>query len=258
MAMITEQQPQSTPSDGTPTERHGPRVLRSRPLIITSIVVVLVAVLAGTFWGVTHSNGSKTTTARPIPSATATTIPQVVYQADWSHGADGWTLPAQTKIVDGHLLIDSQTSTALQIPYIPTTRNYALDMDFQIEGMTIGGHFGLTARDAAGGLQYAAMMACTPMHEGAWTPDMGGCPGAVYLNTHAAKDSSGYFTSDYVVRGGPQTFHLEVTGDTVNFCPVDDCLVPVTSPQPLIASPHLFVEVRAVKLLITRVTVTTL
>lgn len=257
--MITEQQPPHTPSDEISSRRHGPRVPGPRPLIITGIVAVLVAIVAGAIWGLTRSNvGSATTTTRAIPSATATMIPRVVYQADWSHGANGWTLPAQAQIVDGHLLLDSQTSIALQIPYVPTTRNYAIDMDFQIEGMTIGGHFGLTARNATGDLQYAAQMACTPMHEGAWTPDMGGCPGAVYVNTHAAKDPSGYFTSDYVVRGGPQTFHLEVTGDTVNFCPVDDCLVPVTSAQPLIASPHLFIEVRAVKLLITRVTVTTL
>ncbi len=253
--MITEQQTQRTPSDGTPSERRGPRVLRSRPLIITSIVVVLVAILAGTFWGVTRSNGEKPTTARPIPSATATTIPQVVYQADWSHGANGWTLPPQAKIVDGHLLIDSKTDLALQIPYIPQTRNYATEMDFQLEGLTVGGHFGITTRTASGDLQYAAQMTCTPMHEGAWTPDMGGCPGAVYLNVHAARNPGDNFTSDYVIHSGPQTFHLEVTDDTVNFCPANDCLVPVTSPTPLDPSPHIFIAVRAVKILITRVTI---
>ncbi len=251
--MITEQQPQLAPSDCTSSGRHVPRV--PRPLIITGTVVVLVAIVAGTFWGVTRSNGGNTTTARPLPSATATSVPQVVYQADWSHGANGWTLPAQAKIVDGHLLIDSKTDLALQIPYIPQTRNYATEMDFELEGLTVGGHFGITTRDASGDLQYSAEMTCTPMHEGAWTPDMGGCPGAVYLNVHYTKNRDDNFASDYIIHSGPQTFHVEVMGDTVNFCPAGDCLVPVTSAKPLDASPHIFIAVRAVKLLITRVTV---
>lgn len=254
--MITEQQPPHTPSDEPSSGRRDPRVPGPRPLAITSIVVLLVAIVAGAIWGLTRSNaGSATTTTRALPSATATRVPQVVYQADWSHGANGWTLPAQAQIVDGHLLIDSKADLALQIPYIPQTRNYAIEMDFQLEGLTVGGHFGITTRDAAGDLQYAAEMACTPMHEGAWTPDMGGCPGAVYLNVHYTKNRDDNFASDYVIHSGPQTFYVEATGDTVNFCPAGDCLVPVTSAKPLDASPHIFIAVRAVKILITRVTV---
>lgn len=255
--MLTDQQPHYAPSDGTPRAQQATRVPRSRPLVITGIVVVLVAIVAGAIWGATRSHAGGTTTARATPSATATTIPHVIYQADWSHGADGWTLPAQATIVDGHLLLDSKTPISLQIPYIPTTPTYAIDMEFQIEAVTPGGYFGLTTRNAAGDSQYAAQMMCTPMHEGAWTPAMGGCPGAVLVTIRGGRDPSQLFTSDYVIGPGTQTFHLEVTSDTVNFCPVNDCLVPVTSAQPLDASPHIFIEDRAVKLLITRVTLTT-
>jgi hypothetical protein len=52
---------------------------------------------------------------------------------------------------------------------------------------------------------------------------------------------------------------MEVSGNnTVNFCPVHDCLVPVTSAKPFGSPPRLLIEDRAVKLLITRVAVTTL
>lgn len=259
--MITDQQSPSAPSDGTSSEQHGPHMPRPRPLIIISMAVLLVAVIAGAVWGFTRSNGAATTTARATATATATRIPQVVYQADWSHGANGWTLPAQTKIVDGHLLLDLSDSTALaslQIPYVPTTPNYAVEMDFQLEGLTVGGHFGFTGRDATGTIQYAGEVACTPMHQGSWTPDMGSCPGAVYVNTRGSKDS-GSFASDYVINPGPQTFRLEVTdGNTVTFCPVNDCLLSATSTQPYPASLRIFIEDRGVKLLITRVTVTTL
>jgi hypothetical protein len=96
------------------------------------------------------------------------------------------------------------------------------------------------------------------MHQGAWTPAMGGCAGAVLVAARDGIYPAGLWTSDYVVHGGPQTLRLDVTGDTVNFCLDDDCLVPVTSATPLDASPRLLIEARAVKMLVTHVTVTAL
>lgn len=253
--MIIDQQPPDAPIDGASQRWHALRAPRPRLLAIAVTAVALVAIIVGIISGTTRSNAGKTTTTRATPSATATMVPRVVYQADWSHGTGGWTLPAQAKIVAGQLLLDG---VSLQIPYVPTTRNYALEMDFQIEGATNRGLFGLSARNAAGDRQYVAEMECIPMHQGAWNPATGGCPGAVLVSVRGGTYPSGLFTSDYVVRSGPQTFRLEVTGDTLNFCPVDDCLVPVTSPQPMDASPRLYIEDRAVKLLITRLTVTTL
>jgi len=250
--MITDQQPPHTPAEGAPTGQHAPR---RRPVVIAVMAVALLAVIAGAIWGVTHSTAG--TASHTTQSTTATAAPRVLYQADWSHGAAGWKLPSQAKIVEGHLVLDGNGLISVEIPYVPTTRNYAVDMDFQIQAVTPGGHFDLTAFNAAGERQYIAEMECTPMHQGAWNPKTGGCPGAVLVTARGGAYPSGLFTSDYVVGPGPKTFHLELKGDTVNFCPVNDCLVPVSA-QPIDPSSHIFIEARSVKLLVTRVSISTI
>lgn len=254
--MLTDHQPPLS-------DEGGHTFLRQRPgwrvLAIVGIAVVLLAVIAGGVWGIARQQGSGTKAqTTPMTTATATVAPHVVYQADWSHGADGWNLPAGATIVGGHLMIDSGDNLSIEIPYVPRTPNYTVRMEFQIVLASIGGHFGLTARNAAGDRQYLAQMECTPMHEGGWNPSLGGCAGAVTVYAKGGTYPSGLFTSDYVVRGGPQSFDLEARGDTLTFCPTDDCLVPVTSGTPMDAGPHLIIEVRAVKLLVTAVTVTAL
>ncbi len=238
--MITDQQPRGR-----------------RPLVVAGMLVILVAIIAGAIWGVTRSNAGGAT-AQGTARATATAVPRVLYQANWSRGAGGWTLPAGAKAENGNLVIDSKSLVRVPIPYVPAG-NYALEMDFQIEAVTVGGHFGFNVQNTAGANQYFAQMDCTPMHQGAWTPAMGGCPGSVLVAVAGGAYPSGLWTSDYVIAPGPQTFRMEVSNDnTVNFCPVHDCLVPVSSARSFATPPRLFIEDRAVKLLITRIAITTL
>jgi hypothetical protein len=229
---------------------------RARYVLVVGSMVVLLAVVAGVVWRVARTRSPQN--AHAVPSAAATSTPYIVYRSDWSRGPDGWQLPAAAKVSDGQILLDGAGALTLGIPYVPKTRNYSIEMDYQILAAAVGGHFGLTARNAGGDRQYLAQMQCTPMHQGAWTPALGGCPGAVLVDTRGGTYPAGLWTSDYVVHGGPQTFRLDVTGDTVNFCLSGDCLVPVKSAVPLDASPHLLIEARAVRLLITRITVTAL
>ncbi len=159
------------------------------------------------------------------------------------------------KVADGHLAISGGQAVEVEIPYAPTTRNYTIEMDYQIVRAEIGGHFGLTAFNAAGERQYLAQMQCTPMHQGAWNPSLGGCVGAVLVVARGGTYPSGLFTSDYVVHGGAQSFSVSLAGDTVNFCSSGDCVSPVSSATPMDASPHLMIDDRAVNLIVTRVTV---
>lgn len=239
-------------------ETAGQRQTRWRLYVVVGVAVAVLAMLAGVIWSATHPNLGATVRAQVTPTATTTSAPRVVYTSDWSHGADGWTLPATAKIVDGHLVLDGSAPVLVSIPYVPTTHNYMIEMDFSILTAQIGGHFGLTAFNAAGDRQYLAQMQCTPMHQGAWNPAMGGCAGAILVAARGGTYPSGVFTSDYVIHSGPQSFQVNVTGDTVNFCPGDDCLVPVMSAVPMDASPRLMIEERGVRLLVARVTVTAL
>lgn len=245
--MLTDQQPPEATGAGIST---APRW--RRPLAIAGAAVVLVAVIAAVVWGATHGNAGVVVQIH----ATATPAPRVVYQSDWSHGADGWTLPASVKVVDGHLAISGSQAVQVEIPYVPTTRNYTIEMDYQIVRAEIGGHFGLTAFNTAGDRQYLAQMQCTPMHQGAWNPSLGGCVGAILVTARGGTYPAGLFTSDYVVHGGAQSFSLSLAGDTVNFCSSGDCVSPVSSASPLGASPHLMIDDRAVNLIVTRITVT--
>lgn len=251
--MIGDQQPPQAAADGAASKR---QPQRWRPLVIAGWAIVLVAVVAVAIWGVTRPTTGGTATV--APHATATAVPRLLYQANWSQGDDGWQLPAGAKVTNGDLVIDSKNRVQVPIPYTPTG-NYALEMDFQIEAVTVGGHFGFTVQSAAGQNQYFAQMDCTPMHQGAWTPSMGGCPGSVLVAVSGGSFPDGLWTSDYVIAPGQQTFRMEVTDkNTVNFCPVHDCLVPVSSAKPFAMPPLLLIEDRAVKLLVTRVAVTTL
>jgi hypothetical protein len=255
-----EQQPPLANGAGDPMRWPAPRW--QRPLAIAVGVVMLVAIIATVVWGAMRENTSVAVqphaTASATASATATPAPRVVYQSDWSHGTNGWTLPTTAKVVGGHLAISGGQPVDIEIPYVPTTPNYTIGMEFQIVRAEIGGHFGLTAFNAAGDRQYLAQMQCTPMHQGAWDPSMGGCVGAILVATRGGTYPSGLWTSDYVIHGGAQAFSVDLTGDTVNFCPGNDCLVPVSSATPMDASPHLMIEDRAVNLIVTRVTVTAL
>ena len=227
-----------------------------RPLAIVIAAGMLVAIIAAVIWGATHGNTGVAVQPRATPSATATPAPRVVYQSDWSHGANGWTLPASVQVADGHLAISGSQAVQVEVPYVPTTRNYTIEMDYQIVRAEIGGHFGLTAFNGSGDRQYLAQMQCTPMHQGAWNPSLGGCVGAVLVTARGGTYPSGLFTSDYVVHGGAQSFSLGLEGDTVNFCSSGDCVSPVSSATSLDAAPHLMIEDRAVNLIVTRVTVT--
>lgn len=252
--MLTNHQPLNS---HTPDGREA---ARRRPLVVGGIIALLLAIIAAIIWGAARANSGvgAGVTAHATPSVTATSAPRVVYQSDWLHGADGWNLPATAQVVDGHLIIDGSAAVDIMIPYVPTTRIYTIQMDYQILSVEIGGRFGLTAFNATGDRQYLGQMQCTPMHQGAWNPSMGGCVGAILVMVRGGTYPSGLFTSDYVVHGGPQTFTIAVTGDTVNLCPLDDCLVPVASATPMDASPRLMIEDRAVKLMVTRITVTAL
>ncbi len=257
--MVGDQQYPQTVANGPSPEQ---RPSRRRPLVVAGAVLVLVAVVIGAIWGITRGNAGSTSVTHGTPSATATPVPRVVYQADWSQGPDGWKLPAGAKIVNGHLELEGIDPLSLEIPYVPTTPNYAVEMDYLLQATMKGGRFGVTSRNPAGDQLYAVSMQCTPetvILPGAWDPSDGACPGVVLELTPGGAYPGGFYTSDYVIGTGPQTFRVETRGKSVAMCPIkDDCVVPVTSAKPLGSTQHLSIETRAVKLQITRVIVTTL
>lgn len=233
-----------------------PSPRRRSPWRAVGIVVALLAVGTSLIWvlgqATTDSTSSNTSA---YATATATPLPHLVYQSDWSHGADGWTLPAGAKIADGKLSIKTVNPLLIPIPYIITGRNYSVEMDYLLVGNNKGGRFGFSAQDASGNVQYELEFQCITETVLPGTGDYysnGKCPGDVLEGSAGG----GYFAADYQIGPGAKTFRAEVHNNTVFMCVlISDCLEPITGKTPLASSPHIFIDVRGYTMVISQVRV---
>ena len=104
----------------------------------------------------TSAEGTTTTAA-----STSTTIPAasgtVLYQADWSAGANGWALSADWKTVNGMLVNDGSNSSIAVSPYDPgAMADYAVEADIQDVSHNYSG-FGVAARVVNGAGYYGGI-----------------------------------------------------------------------------------------------------
>jgi hypothetical protein len=233
-----------------------PSPRRSSPWRAFGIFVALVAVGAGLIWVLEQIPTESTSdSASTYATATATALPHLVYQSDWSHGADGWTLPAGAKIADGKLSVKTVTPLLIPIPYAIPSRNYSVEMDYLLVGNNKGGRFGFSAQDASGKVQYQLEFQCT-------TETVLPGPGDYYSNGKCPGDvlegsaGGGYFAADYQIGPGAKTFRVEVHNNSVFMCVlISDCLEPITGNTPLASSPHIFIDVRGYTMVISQVRV---
>jgi len=116
---------------------------------------------------------SPTPTPSPTPSPTPAATPilccgQVLYQADWSTGLNGWVSGASWDVVQGTLVTDGPTESAednwIKAPFQPPTADYAIEAEIQIlnPGRCFVSYFGIIARvdDAKGGGITAGWVDC--------------------------------------------------------------------------------------------------
>src|SRR5215467_3982122 len=106
-----------------------PRPRRSSPWRAFGVFVALVAVGAGLIWVLEQIPvDDASTDPSAYATATATALPRLVYQSDWSQGTNNWTLPAGATIADGKLSIKTVNPVLIPIPYAITRRNYSVEM----------------------------------------------------------------------------------------------------------------------------------
>lgn len=221
---------------------------------LASVGVLATGAWAGThFVAQTHTGAQSTSTRLPSASPSPTAAPQVLYRANWAHGAGGWLLPAGWQVSDGRLLVHDATAK-VTVPYVPHTASYAIEMDIQVLDAARQGEFGLIAWDAAGSRQYSALATC----------NFGGpgCRGAAALYTNLLGTGGnypppGYAASDFVSGIGLNTYRVTVSADTVDFCPLDECIGPAQARGPL-APARLELVAQHVQAVITRFAITTL
>jgi 3-keto-disaccharide hydrolase len=105
-----------------------PIVITSPPIVVTSPPIVVTATPEP---------------PTPGPTATPTPGPEVLYQADWSNGMNGWAASPSWKTVDGMLITDGGSgNTAAIAPYRPgEIANYAVEVELKLirgNGLTYG------------------------------------------------------------------------------------------------------------------------
>ena len=207
--------------------RHRARRTASALFVLALALVALAACAPG------GSSAGTTPTATMMPTATptATALPQpkLLYQADWSHGADGWTLPAGWHVANGQLINDGTGDASAVAPFTVSVPNYTIEARIIMQEVTsptgvADTYFGLGAQDASGKLL------CTGEATGIWKASP----------WHS--DSTLTTTGDYpegakvwenIVGVNPKTYKLVITGSTVQYFPGNVSIGGLTAPYVL-------------------------
>ncbi|HCI79276.1 MAG TPA: hypothetical protein DHW02_06275 [Ktedonobacter sp.] len=103
------------------------------------------------------SNATRTSSPtgnQPISSPTSTVAPgTVLYQADWSHGLDGWKGSSGWSAVQGNLQgVISANGSSITAPYIPHGTNYTIEATIQVVRLfnKNGGYYSIFASPLPG------------------------------------------------------------------------------------------------------------
>lgn len=198
-------------------------------MLVLALALALAA-LAGCAPG---GSASATPTATMMPTATptATALPQpkLLYQADWSHGAGGWALPAGWHVTNGQLVNDGTSDAAAIAPFTVSVPNYTIEARIHMLEVTsptgvADTYFGLGAQDDSGKLLCAGeatgIWKASPWHSDSTLSTTGDYP-------------DGAKVWENIVGVNPKTYKLAITGSTVQYFPGNVSIGGLTAPYVL-------------------------
>lgn len=243
------------PDDGgerSVPERPSRRIPR-RLIIDLVVLLVIIAIVVGALAHFAGAGGTNANTAHtPAAKPTATRVPTILYQADWSQGAGGWALPAGWHINSGQITVDGGYGL-VAIPYVVTARQYTVEVDLDVTSAPFGGndaYIGLYANDVGGARLYDAWLECK--YQG------NECRGYAQLFASRPGDGSNPIaaSSDFTSGSGVKSYRVVVVDETVDFCRAGSCGGTAISAVPL-APAHLIFYVHNAQVTITRFVITT-
>jgi hypothetical protein len=212
-------------------------------LLVVAIILVLVA------RGALSSGGAAGTQSSP----TSTPVPVVLYQADWVHHPDAWTLPPHWHLVGGHIENDGYGTQPLIVPYYVTSPNYSIQADFTVVNIPnntkVVPAYGIVGEDGAGTLQFIGQICCI-YPTGPSGPGEHGFSDIEVAHSAVAVDEQ-----DFAIYHSTLTFAVLVQDHQLNFCPGVSCLNGLTSDTPLWPM-HLVIRDVGVQLTLTRLVIT--
>lgn len=134
--------------------------IRKTLFLLVCLLVLLAACTSTPTPPAAKSTGSATggkPTATPTPSVAPGTI---LYQADWSHGLDGWKNTGGWSVEQGMLQGVSNNLNGISItaPYIPKVANYAVEARIRVVRLILknGGFYSIFATQQPGADGYQA------------------------------------------------------------------------------------------------------
>ncbi len=198
----------------------------------------------------TSGQAIPTSTATALP--TATPAPRVLYTADWSHGANGWTLPPHWSIQGGQLVNDGQGDDAIPIPFSPTESRYTVEMQAQVEGYTCSpncNEYGFAADGIDGTHLYVAEIdeiGLNPPHHGF----------SMLTTPHPQDTSRAIATQDFIPGVNVRSYRVSVDGNSAFYAISESGVGAIEVAVPL--SPvHLSITDQHVQLIVSSLTITT-
>lgn len=132
-----------------------------KPLFLLLCLLVLLAACTSAPAAPTAKSSSSTTGGKPTATPTPSVPPgTVLYQADWSHGLDGWKNTGGWSVVQGMLQGVSNNVNGISIaaPYIPKVANYAVEARIRVVRLILknGGYYSIFATQQPGADGYQA------------------------------------------------------------------------------------------------------
>ncbi|HEU0028296.1 MAG TPA: hypothetical protein VFQ25_14380 [Ktedonobacterales bacterium] len=179
------------------------RVRRGHMLILP-LVAALALLITGCDAGAA-STSHPAATATPSP----TSVPKILYQADWTKDASQWKLAPGWKMTTTGLSNGGTSKTSVYIPYTPSVSSYTIEMDVQVNTVVgpiaCGNEFGLQAQTVAGDAVYFALVACVEhnLH--------------TFAEVYSATDTAQFHTNDYTPGRSTRTYTINVDGPWVTY-----------------------------------------
>ena len=163
----------TSPAGQTASHRSQPAIHTARRVkgavrILSALCSVLLATAALAACAPSQAT-VKAPTATVPTSATAapSAAPRLVYQADWSHGLNGWAATPGWTLSGGVLRSDMGRDRTLTSPYRATTSNYAVEFRIQLVSVstTAATEYSVSADAAPGADGYMALFDHVALHQ---------------------------------------------------------------------------------------------
>ncbi|QBD77842.1 DUF1080 domain-containing protein [Ktedonosporobacter rubrisoli] len=190
----------------------------ARKLSISGLLLAIYLIFSLGACSQTPSSPSQTSHPTPtqVPATpTATKAPTTLYQADWSHGLDGWQHNEGWTVVNGQLAAHNTSASTIIVPYQPSTSNYVIEANVRITHVLkpIINNFFIFSRNTSNKDGFEAEV----MGLNSQDPKITGYAGFAQILTNQVNVNAGVEQIDFAPSTNWRTYRVEVQGDETRF-----------------------------------------